>query len=334
MERTSRRRFLQASLSLAGLGPLAGCAPPLPNAPRAKVHRIGFLASLVSRPDYGWYDAFVDGLRNYGYVESHNVIIEYRSSEGITDRLPELAAQLVKLPVDILVAAATPAARAAKQATGAIPIVFTVVADPVEQGLVASLARPGGNVTGLSTLTPELSAKRVQLLGEALPGLSRVAVLWPSANPGQALAFRETEASAGALGLELQSVPVRVPDDLEAAFEAVISGRAEALIELPALPVRGPQPVVDFAMKSRLPSIHSGRETAMAGALMALGPDYQALFRRVGYFVDKILKGATPADLPTEQPTTFEFLINLKTAGALGLTIPQSVLLQATEVIQ
>jgi putative ABC transport system substrate-binding protein len=334
MERTSRRRFLQASLSLAGLGPLAGCAPPLPNAPRAKVHRIGFLASLVSRPDYGWYDAFVDGLRDYGYVESHNVIIEYRSSEGITDRLPELAAQLVKLPVEILVAAATPAARAAKQATGAIPIVFTVVADPVEQGLVASLARPGGNVTGLSTLTPELSAKRVQLLGEALPGLSRVAVLWPSANPGQALAFRETEASAGALGLELQSVPVRVPDDLEAAFEAVISGRAEALIELPALPVRGPQPVVDFAMKSRLPSIHSGRETAMAGALMALGPDYQALFRRVGYFVDKILKGATPADLPTEQPTTFEFLINLKTARALGLTIPQSVLLQATEVIQ
>ena len=326
---------MKTGLALAGLGLLAGCVTPLPTPRQAvAVRRIGYLAGAVSSSNPRYYQEFLDGLREYGWIEGQTIAVEQRWAEGMVDQLPALTAELLHLPVEIIVTIATPAARAARQATGTVPIVFIVVADPVEQGLVASLARPGGNVTGVSTLTPQLSAKRLQLLKEALPDLGRVAVLWPSANQGQALALQETEMGARALGLQLVPVPVREPADLEGAFETVTRSRAEALIELPSLPVARQGLVAEFATRSRLASMHSFREDATAGGLMSFGPNYAALYRRAAHFVDKILKGANPGDLPVEQPTVFDFVINLKSAQALGVTIPQSVLAQATEVIQ
>ena len=305
--------------------------------PAGKVPRIGFLvAASASDSAYArLIDAFRQGLRDLGYVEGRNILIEYRYAGESHEQLPALAAELVRLKVDVIVSHGTPGPSAAKQATSTIPIVMTSAGDPVGSGLVASLARPGGNVTGLSLLAPELGGKRLQLLKELLPGLSRVAVLWNSANPYASLVMRETEAAATTLGVQLQALVVRGPEDFEGVLAAATRGRVGALIAVEdPLTIRKRTQIVDFAAKSRLPAMYGVKEFVDAGGLMSYGAHLADLYRRAATYVDKILKGAKPADLPVEQPTRFEFVINLKTAKALGLTIPQSVLIRADEVIQ
>jgi putative ABC transport system substrate-binding protein len=275
-------------------------------------------------------------MRALGYIEGKNVLIEYRYAEGKPDRLPDLAAELLRLKVDIIVAAGgTPPVLAAKNATKTIPIVMTNVADAVGDELVADLARPGGNVTGLSTFAPELSGKRLELLKDILPGISRVAVLANRDFRGYAAQMKEIKVAAQALGLQLQPVEVRGADDLENAFSAITAGRARAVMTL-SDPVTFTllRRIVELATKIRIPSMHLQVEYAEAGGLMSYGPSYSDLFRRAAYYVDKILKGAKPADLPVEQPTKFEFVINLKTAKAIGLTIPPNVLARADRVIR
>ena len=300
-----------------------------------KVPRIGFLSAFSSADTSLWYQAFRQGLRDLGYTEGHNIAIEYRDAEGRPERLPDLAAGLLRLKVDVIVAQTTPASLAAKQATTSIPIVMTIVADPVGTGLVASLARPGGNITGLSTQLPELAAKRLQLLKEVVPKVSRMAVLWNSASPIAPPQVREAEAAARALGVQLESLEVRTPNDFEGAFQAAIRKRAGALLVLDDfLVVKYQVRIGALAAKSRLPSMSASTGFAEAGGLMNYGPNFLEVSRRAAYYVDRILKGAKPADLPVEQPTRFELVINLKTAKALGLTIPPSILIRATEVIQ
>jgi putative ABC transport system substrate-binding protein len=299
----------------------------------AKVRRIGFLCP--GRCDEPQREAFWQGLRELGYVEGQNIAIESRSAEGKLDRLPELALDLVRLKVDVIVVGAEPSAQAAKRATTTIPIVMAVSFDPVGSGLVASLARPGGNLTGLATLNPELAGKRLELLKETVPGVVRIAVLRNSNNPITTPQLRETRAAAQALGLELQSLDVQGPEDFDAAFQAATKARAGALIVLSDGVTNDHRTrLVGFAAKSRLPAMYGGRPYVDAGGLMAYGANGADNFRRAATYVDKILKGAKPADLPIEQPTKFELVINFKTAKALGLTIPQSILVRADEVIQ
>ena len=300
-----------------------------------KVARIGYLSPGSPTTFTRFDEAFRQGLRELGYVEGQNIVIEYRWAERRDERLPDLAAELVSLKVDVIVAGGTPAPLAAKHATRTIPIVMSTAGDPIGSGLVASLARPGGNVTGLSARSPELGGKRLQLLKEVVPGVSRVAVLWNAANPYAALVVRETEAAARTLGVQVQSLEVRGPDDFENALPAAIRGRAGALIVVgDPLLFSYRMRIADFAARNRLPAAYNLREFAEAGGLMAYGENLADLYRRAATYVDKILKGAKPADLPVEQPTKFELVINLKTAKALRLTIPQSVLIRADEVIQ
>jgi putative ABC transport system substrate-binding protein len=268
-------------------------------------------------------------------MEGQNIRIESRWAEGHQERLAELAADLVRLEVAVMVTESTPAALAAKQATQTIPIVTAAVSDPVAVGLVASLARPGGSVTGVTTFTPEVSGTRLQLLKEAAPQTTLVAVLWNAANPAHAGHLEETKAAAQALGLPLQAVAVRPPSDFDRAFEAMASTRPSAFITLAdGMLLDNRTHIVAFAAKSGLPAIFPDRDFAEAGGLMTYGPNLAANFRRAAAFVDKILKGAKPADLPVEQPMKFEFVINLKTAQTLGLTIPPTLLFQATDVIR
>ena len=283
-------------------------------------------------------EAFRQGLRDLGYVEGRNVVIEYRDAEGKHERLPALAAELVALKVDVIVAPPTPAALAAKQVTKTIPIVFAAVSDPVSSGLVTSLARPGGNVTGLSDLTPELVGKCLEQLKQAVPGVSRAAVLWQPGAFGERTEkdlLKAAEVAARALGVRLQFVEARGPDDFDRAFSKMTSARADALTVLPtAMFVSERRRLVDLAAKNRLPTVFPYRESVDAGGLMSYGPNLADMYRRAATYVDKILKGAKPGDLPVEQPTKFELDINAKTAKALSLTIPQSVLLRADQVIQ
>jgi putative ABC transport system substrate-binding protein len=312
------------------LAPLAADAQPA-----GKVWRIGVLlpGPLVPLPPGAV--ALQLRLLELGYVEGQNIAFEYRSAENKLERLPDLAAELVRLKVDIIYATVTPAAQAAKNATKTIPIVFSASSDPVGFGLVASLARPGGNVTGMSNAGPDLSGKRLELLKEVVPGVSRVAVLWNSANAVIAHQVKETEAAAKVLGIQLQVVGVRGPDDIEGALAVSARGRVGALIVLADfLTVYHRGRIADLAAKNRLPAIYELREFVAAGGLMAYGPSLPDMGRRAAIYVDKILKGAKPADLPVEQPTKFELVINMKTAKALGLTIPQSVLLRADHVIE
>jgi putative ABC transport system substrate-binding protein len=268
-------------------------------------------------------------------VDGENIIIEWRSVEGEYDRLPRVAAELVRLKVDIIITGGAPAVRAAKEATVTIPIVMTQVGDPVGSGFVASLARPGGNITGLSTLAPELSGKRLELLKEVVPKLSRVAIFATSTNPDTAQASKEIELAAAALKVQLQHLDVLSPKNIEPAFRAATKGRAEAGLFLVAGPVAGTGThVVELAVKSRLPVIYSGGGLVEAGGLMSYGVNQYDLDRRTATYVDKILKGAKPADLPVEQPTQFEFIINLKAAKQIGLTIPPNVLARADRVIK
>ena len=299
-----------------------------------KIPRIGYL--IAASPSSFAGEAFRQGLRELGYVEGKNIIIEYRFAEVKFDRLPALAAELVRLKVDVIVTGGPPSTRAAKEATVTIPIVMTQVGDPVGSGFVASLARPGGNITGLSSLGPELSGKQLELLKEIIPKLSRVAVFGTSTNPDNAQMLREVELAAGAFGVKLQYLDVLDPKDIENAFRAASKGRAEAfLMMVPGSIARAHRTqVVELAVKSRLPAIYQSRAYVEDGGLMTYGVNNTDLGRRAATYVDKILKGAKPADLPVEQPTKFEFIINLKAAKQIGLTIPPNVLARADRVIR
>jgi putative ABC transport system substrate-binding protein len=281
-----------------------------------------------------WLEAFRQGLRELGYVEGQNIAIESRWTEGKDDRLPALAADLVRSKVDIIVAETGAATRAAQQATRTIPIVMSLVNDPVGSGLVASLARPGGNVTGLTIMSPDLVGKQFELLKAVVPKVSRVALLRHPDNPASAAQLREAEAAAQALGVRLQTLEARSPQEIDGAFAAMTRERAGALLVIPdTLFWSQRRQIVDLAVKRRLPSIRIGEAYAEAGGLMSYGPSYRDLERRAATYVDKILKGANPADLPVAQPTKFELVINLKTAKAIGLTIPQPLLQRADQII-
>jgi ABC-type uncharacterized transport system substrate-binding protein len=328
-----RRRFIEVIAGSLLAAPFTAEAQQA-----AKVPRLGFLAlNSGANPHLG--EAFRQGLRDLGYVEGRNVVIEIRSAEGKVERLPALAAELVALRVDVIVTGGgTPPALAAKQATKTIPIVFASAPDPVTDGLVTSLARPGGNVTGSSSVNPELVGKGLEQLKQTVPGVSRVAVLWHPGGVGERTGkdmLREADVAARALGVRLQVVEARSPADFDRAFLDMTRARAGALTVLPsAMFFSERKRLLDLAAKNRLPAVYSQREFVDAGGLMAYGPNLADNFRRAATYVDKILKGAKPADLPVEQPTKFELVINLKTAKALGLTIPPSLLARADEVIQ
>jgi putative ABC transport system substrate-binding protein len=310
-------------------------APPAQAQQPTKVPRIGFLFGSSPSAQLARVEAFRRGLREAGYIEGQNIIIEYRSADGKVDRLPALAAELVVLKVDVIVSSGPGATRPAKDATATIPIVMTNDNDPVGNGFVASLARPGGNITGLSTLARELSGKRLEFLKQIVPKLSRVAVLGDSKEPGNAQSLRETEIAAEAFGVKLQYIEIQGPKDVETAFRDASKGRAEGVLVLGG-PVFGNQrtELVHFAAKSRLPAIYHRPEFVEDGGLMSYATSFTELFHRAATYVDKILKGAKPADIPVEQPTKFEFVINLKTAKQIGLTIPPNVLTRADRVIR
>jgi putative tryptophan/tyrosine transport system substrate-binding protein len=300
-----------------------------------KVPRIGYLSPTSPSVSPTRIEAFRRGLRDLGYVEGKNIVVEYRHAEGKFDRLPGLAAELVRLKVDIIVTGGPQATRPAKQATSTIPIVMAQDPDPVGNGFVASLARPGGNITGLATFAPELSGKQLEVLKETVPKLSRVAVFGTSTNPGNAQNLREVELAAKAFGVKLQYLDVLSPKDIETEFRAANNGRPDAVLMLPG-PVLNLQraQLADLAAKNRLPAIYSQTEYMEAGGLMYYGANTPDLFRRAATYVDKILKGAKPADLPVEQPKKFELIINLKAAKQIGLTIPPNVLVRADKVIR
>ena len=296
-------------------------------------HRIGVLLYDGAPP--GLHDAFGEGLRELGYVEGKTITLEWRDAQGSGEQLAALAEDLVRLKVDLILAVNTPAALAAKRATTTIPIVFTRVANPVESGVVASLARPGGNVTGVSSMHAEFSGKRVEFVREILPGLARVVVLFNADNPGQTPQIVELEQVSARLGLEFLPLPVRGPSDFPGAFQAATRARAEALFVLDDTTVTNHRAeILRLAAHHALPVVSRYKEFVEAGGLMAYGPTLLPVYRRAAYYVDRILKGAPPSDLPIEQPMYFDLVINLKTAKAFGLTIPPSLLFQANEVIR
>jgi len=311
-------------------------APPAEAQQAAKVPRIGYLTGDSLSAITARTEAFRQGLRDLGYIEGKTVVIEWRLADGKADRLSSLAAELVRLKVDVIVTGGSAVTRVVKEATATIPIVMTQDRDPVGSGFVASLARPGGNITGLSRLYPELSGKRLELLKEIIPKLSRVAVFGTSTtNPDSAQALKEVELAAAALGVTLQYIDVLAPKDIEAAFRAAGKGRADAVLMLVSGPVLNPRQkeVAGLAVKSQLPVMWS-RQYVEAGGLVTYGLSLPDLDRRAAYYVDKILKGAKPADLPVEQPMKFELVINLKAAKQIGLTIPPNVLARADKVIK
>ena len=330
-EEMSRKKFTIALLAamLVALSFSAQAQQP------TKIPRIGFLSATSLSIISARIEALRQGLREVGYVEGKNIVIEWRSAEGKLDRVPALAAELVRLKVDVIVTGGATDTRAAKEATNTIPIVMAQDSDPVESGFVASLARPGGNITGLSTLAPEVSGKRLELLKEIIPKLSRVAVLGISTRPGNAQSLKEVELAAGAFKVQVQYLDVLDIKDIETAFRAATKGRAEAVLVLQSPFINSQRAhVVELAVRSRLPAIYPQTEYTEAGGLMYYGANTPDLFRRAATYVDKILKGAKPADLPVEQPKKFEFVINLKAAKQIGLTIPPNVLVRADKVIK
>jgi putative tryptophan/tyrosine transport system substrate-binding protein len=312
------------------LGDLAAAQQP------QNVARMGFLAAPSRSGMSHLTEAFLQGLRELGYVEGKNIAIEYRWADGKFERLPELAAELVRLKVDVIVAALTQASLAAKAATATIPVVTVAVANPVDSGIIASLARPGANITGTSVMNDEVVGKQLELLKEALPTISRVAAMWNPANPVfQKLQLRAVEATARALKVSLQKVEARDQDEIARAFKALAQERTRALHVLPdpvftAHRVR----VTELALKHRLPAVSGTKEFAEAGLLMSYGPSFPESYRRAAIYVDKILKGAKPGDIPVERSTRFEFVINLSTAKQIGVTLPQSLLYRADKVIR
>jgi putative tryptophan/tyrosine transport system substrate-binding protein len=338
MTTLSRRQVVQGA-GAVGLGLLAGCGrelTPFPTRQPAKIPWIGYLTLAgPARGDLELEEAFRQGMRELGYYEGQNLLIETRYAAGQVDRLPDLAAELVGLPVDLIFAPNTPATLAAKQATATIPVVMAVSADPIGSGFINSLARPGGNVTGTTQIGPELSAKRLELLREMVPGAARVAVLWNPADIASRRQWIETQVAAVTLGMELRSVEGVDSKPLDPALDGAMTDDVGALLSLSDRTVfTNRERIAEFTVKRRLPAMYTVRDFVDAGGLMSYGPSFLGLYRRAAYYVDRILKGAQPADLPVEQPMTFDFVINLRTAQALGLTIPHHVLLQATEVIQ
>jgi putative tryptophan/tyrosine transport system substrate-binding protein len=327
--RWSRRAFV---VGAAGFGLLAGCGRwPGQAQPAPRTYRLGWLVSAGYAPSEGFRTALSD----LGYLEGRDVVFEFRSAEGRDERLPELATELVALPVDLLLVAGDPATQAAQQATRTLPIVMSPVGNPVETGLVASLAHPGGNVTGVTNYSPRLTGKQLQLLQEVAPTLSRVAILWRSGNTGTELGWREAQEAARELRLQLISLELHGPEAFDAAFETAVRDHAEAIMTLrDALVAAHSRQIVEFAAQQRLLGMYSHRTFIEAGGLMYYGANAAEMYRRAAAIVDKILKGAKPADLPIEQPMTFDFLVNLKTAQTLGITIPNEIMLQVTEVIQ
>ena len=320
------RRTFVTCLGAVLAAPLAAAAQQA-----GKVYRIGFLRA--GHPPRAWVEALQQGLRVRGYIDGQNVVIEYRSSEGSFDELPRLASELVQFNVDVILAAGAPAAFAARSATAKVPIVFAHVYDPVEIGLVTSLAHPGGNVTGLSQISADLGGKRLELLKELLPKLRRVAILWHPANLTNLSQKKGVEVAARTVGVDTKSVPVQDPNHFGSAFEDARG--VDALIQMddPLFATHFRQ-LAELAVRSRLPAIAGLREYVDAGGLMSYGADFGDLYRRAATYIDKILKGAKPADLPIEQPSKFELVINLKTAKALGLTVPRSLKLRADQIIE
>jgi len=322
----SRRAFIGSVAGGLSAAPLAAGAQQ-----GAKVPRIGFLRA--GPPPKSWVEGFQQGLRDLGYVEGQNIVTEYRFTDGSTGQLPDLAGELLRLKVDVILASGTAAAQAAENLTRTVPIVFAGVNDPVGSGLVSNLSRPGKNITGTSLMSVDLLAKREELLKEVVPRLSRLAALGTPADPSYALQVKATETGARALGVQLDLIAVRSPNDFETAFK--VARKAQALIQFEAVFLTTHRTrLLELAVRNRLPAVYGLRDWVDGGGLMAYGPSFPEVYRRVAVYVDKILKGAKPGDLPVEQPTKFELVINLKTAKALGLTIPQSLLLRADEVIQ
>jgi putative ABC transport system substrate-binding protein len=321
-----RRDFIVLASGGVAAWPLAAVAQD-----SGKTWRMGFIAQGYER----FYDAMFEGLRELGYAEGRNLVVERRYAEGHADRFPEFAAEMVRLKVDVIIVTTTPAALAVKDATATIPVVFPNAISPVESGVVASLAHPGGNITGGAAQTAILSTKRLAILKEVVPGFSRAAVLWNAANPALAYPWKQSQIAADALGVTLRSIEVRDPKDIEAAFAIIAKERPNALIVLQdALTLQHRKEIIDFAIEQRLPGMFVAKEWVVAGGLMSYGESLPDMYRRGAYFVDKILKGAQPADLPVEQVTKFELVLNLRTAKAMGLTIPATFLATAEEVIE
>ena len=329
--RLSRRQVVQGAGAM-GFGLLAGCGRlPGPAQPPARVPRIGFLVGARQSGQ----EEFSKGLSEFGYVEGQNVTVEYRSADGRLERLPELVAELIGLPVDIIVVGGEPSTRAAANATKTIPILMYLPDDPVASGLVPSLARPGGNLTGVTNIVSKTAGKRLQLLKEVVPQVSHVAILRDPSLPGNMLESSELEEAGRALALQVQFVDIRDPNEVEGALEGLTRESVDSLMALSnTAGVSQGSRIVELANRASLPAMYPFRQFADMGGLMAYAPSPSGQYHRLGYYVDRILKGTKPADLPIEQPMRFEFVINLRTAQALGVAIPPHVLLQATEVIQ
>ena len=334
MTQVGRRRFLRGSLALAGLGLLSGCGSGSPFQARPKVPRLGY---LVATAELGPYNrAFLDGLRELGYVDGQTIHIDYRFAGGMLARYPALSAELVQLGPDVLVVGGLPAALAVRAATTTIPVVYVGANDPVDAGLATSLAHPGGNVTGLllSPLDADLGSKRLELLRAIVPDLRRVALLWDDSSGGM-VTRAQVERAGRVLGLQIRSLKVGTGEEIEVAFQAATGEGAQALlVPLTLLTLEHRARIVELAAEHRLPAMFDARPFTGVGGLIAYGANGEAVHRRAATYLDKILQGARPGDLPIEQPTDFELIISLKTAQALGLTIPESVLQQATEIIQ
>src|SRR5215510_8586641 len=303
--------------------------------PASRLPRIGFLGNSTAALEANLVGPFREGLRDLGYVEGRNVLIEYRWAEGKYDRFPVLIGELLALKVAVIVTAGTPATLAVKKATTSVPLIMTAVGDPVGTGIVPSLSRPGGNITGLTAISTELDAKRLELLREVVPSVSYIAVLWNAASPLQVLAEKQVHVAAEVLGMRVLSLGVKNEEEIKNALAVMTRERPGALLVLAdRLLLHHRALIMDFAIRHRLPGVHAYRELVEAGGLMSFGPSYAGMHKRAAYFVDRILKGAKPGDLPVERPPTFDLVVDLKAAKALGLTIPQSVLLRATEIIQ
>jgi len=312
------------------LGSLAAQAQQTGN-----VYRIGFLGNSTAALEANLVGPFREGLRDLGYVEGRNVLIEYRWAEGKYDRFPALIGELLALKVAEIVTAGTPATLAVKKATTSVPLVMTAVGDPVGTGIVPSLSHPGGNITGLTAISTEMDAKRLELLREVVPSVSYIALLWNAGSSLQVLAEKQVQAAAQVLRMRVLSLGVKTEEEIKSALAVMARERPDALLVLAdRLLLHHRALIMDFATRHRLPGVHAYRELVEAGGLMSFGPSYADMHKRAAYFVDRILKGAKPGDLPVERPRTFELVINLKVAKALGLTIPQSVLLRGTEIIQ
>jgi putative ABC transport system substrate-binding protein len=327
---TTRRELLTL------VGGAAAVWPHIARAQQARrIPRVGFLGNSTAALEANLVGPFREGLRELGYEEGRNIAIEYRWAEGKYERFPALIAELLAVSVDVIVTAGTPATLAVKKATSTVPLVMIAVGDPVGTGIVPSLARPGGNITGLSSIAPDLEGKRLELLREVAPGVSRVALLWNPLNLFHAGSLQQARTAAQALGIRLQTLAVRVPEDLDGTFAAIVKERPDALLLLAdRVFLHNRVRLMEFATKRRIPNVNAYRELVEAGGLMSYGPSYEDMHRRAAIYVDKILKGANPGDLPVEQPTKFTLMINLKSAKALGLELPPTLVARADEVIE